>query len=84
MKTRRTVSALLTVVMLMTMVSFASAEAAYTQSPYLDGQSLPALEERLPAADDIMVENVADIGQYTDYITLMQGGSSKWGPGKPT
>ncbi len=84
MKTRRTVSALLAVVMLMTMVSFASAEAAYTQSPYLDGKDLPPLEERLPAAADIMVENVADIGQYTDFITLMQGGSSKWGPGKPT
>ena len=84
MKTRRTVSALLAVVMLMTMVSFAFAEAAYTQSPYLDGKDLPPLEERLPAAADIMVENVADIGQYTDFITLMQGGSSKWGPGKPT
>ena len=84
MKTRKIISALLAAVMLMTMVSFASAETAYTQSPYLDGQELPPVEERLPAAADVMVENVADIGQYTDFITLMQGGSSKWGPGKPT
>ncbi|MBQ7655047.1 MAG: hypothetical protein IJS41_00915, partial [Clostridia bacterium] len=84
MKTRKIISALLALVMLMTMASFASAEAAYTQSPYLDGQNLPAVEDRLPVASDIMVENVADIGQYTDSITLMQGGSSKWGPGKPT
>lgn len=85
MKTRKIISALLAIVMLASLVSFASAEAAtYTQSPYLDGQELPPVEERLPVASDIMVENVADIGQYTDYITLMQGGSSKWGPGKPT
>ncbi|MBR3106351.1 MAG: ABC transporter substrate-binding protein [Clostridia bacterium] len=84
MKTRKIISALLALVMLLTMASFASAESAYTQSPYLDGQDLPAVEDRLPAAFDIMVENVADIGQYTDSITLMQGGSSKWGPGKPT
>ena len=84
MKTRKIISALLAAVMLMTMVSFASAETAYTQSPYLDGQELPPVEERLPAAADVMVENVADVGQYTDFITLMQGGSSKWGPGKPT
>ncbi|MBR6184959.1 MAG: ABC transporter substrate-binding protein [Clostridia bacterium] len=86
MKTRRIISALLALVMLMSLASFASAEeaAAYTQSPYLDGQDLPAVAERLPIASDVMVEEVADIGQYTDYITLMQGGSSKWGPGKPT
>lgn len=84
MKTRKVISALLAIVMLLSLASFATAEGAYTQSPYLDGQDLPAVADRLPAEKDIMVENVADIGQYTDYITLMQGGSSKWGPGKPT
>ena len=83
MKTRKIVSVLLAAVMLMTLVSFASAEAVtFTQSPYLDGQDLPAVQDRLPI--DVMVENVAEVGQYTDYITLLQGGSSKWGPGKPT
>ena len=85
MKTRKTLSLLLAAMMLISLCSFAAAEApAYTQSPYLDGQDLPAVADRLPVASDIMVEDVADIGQYTDYITLMQGGSSKWGPGKPT
>ena len=84
MKTRKLISMFLAAVMLMSFMSFASAEApAYVQSPYLDGQELPAVEERLPDAADIMVENLADVGQYTDYITLAQGGS-KWGPGKPT
>ena len=85
MTMRKLVSVLLVAVMLLSMAVAASAEApAYTQSPYLDGQELPALEERLPVASDIMVEKVDAIGQYTDYITLLQGGSSKWGPGKPT
>ena len=83
MKTRKILSLLLAAVMLMSLASFASAEAAYTQSPYLDGQDLPAVADRLPAADDIMVEDLKDVGRYTDHITLAQGGS-KWGPGKPT
>ena len=85
MKTRKTVSLILSVMLLLQVVPFALSEpAAYTQSPYLDGQDLPPVAERLPAASDIMVEDVAEIGTYTDFITLMQGGSSKWGPGKPT
>ncbi len=84
MKTRKLVAALLTMVMLLSMASFVSAEApAYTQSPYLDGQDLPAVADRLPVASDVMVEDLAEVGQYTDYITIAQGGS-KWGPGKPT
>ena len=77
-------SLLLSLMLLFQVVPFATAEAAYTQSPYLDGQDLPPVAERLPAAADIMVEQVADLGEYTAAITLMQGGSSKWGPGKPT
>ncbi len=84
MKTRRTVSLLLALVMLMSLASFASAEAAYTQSPYLDGQDLPAVADRLPVASDVMVETVKEIGQYFEAINMLQGGSSKWGPGKPT
>ncbi|MBQ6256947.1 MAG: hypothetical protein IJJ60_10205, partial [Clostridia bacterium] len=75
MKTRKILSLLLAVMMLASLYTFAAAEApAYTQSPYLDGKDLPAVADRLPAAADVMVEDVADIGQYTDYITLMQGG----------
>ena len=84
MNTRRILSLLLTVAMLLSVISFASAEeAAYVQSPYLDGQDLPAVADRLPVASDIMVENPTDIGRYTAAITIAQG-SSKWGPGKPT
>ncbi|MBQ4452892.1 MAG: ABC transporter substrate-binding protein [Clostridia bacterium] len=85
MNTRKLVSVLLTLALLVSMMPLAFAEkTGYTQSPYLDGQDLPAVADRLPTASDVMVEDVAEIGQYTDYITLLQGGSSKWGPGKPT
>lgn len=85
MKTRRIVSWLLVAAMTLGMASFAAAEPAvtYTQSPALDGQELPALEERLPAAADIMVEKMDEIGQYTADFTLAQG-SSNWTTGKLT
>ena len=85
MKTRKILSVLLAMTLMVSMIPYAFAEGTttYTQSPCLDGQDLPAVADRLPIASDIMVEDVAEIGQYTDHMTLAQG-SSKWGPGKPT
>lgn len=80
---KKILSLVLALAMLLPLVSFASAEAAYTQSPYLDGQDLPAVADRLPVAADVMVEEMAEIGQYGGALTLLQA-DSKWGPGKPT
>ncbi|MBQ8202121.1 MAG: ABC transporter substrate-binding protein [Clostridia bacterium] len=82
---KRILSLALALLMLVGMIPMASAEtAAYTQSPYLDGKELPAVADRLPIASDVMVEEMKEIGQYGGALTLLQGGSSKWGPGKPT
>jgi len=80
---KKLISLALALLMLLSMIP-ASAEAkTYTQSPYLDGMDLPPVAERMPVADDIMVEEVAEIGQYGGTLVMSQG-SSKWGPGKPT
>lgn len=81
---KKLVSLVLALAMLLSMASFAAAESAYTQAPYLDGKDLPAVEERLPVAADVMVEEMESVGQYGGVLTMLQGGSSKWGPGKPT
>jgi len=84
---KKFLSLLLAVLLVLGSVSFSVAEEAtvtYTQSSYLDGQDLPAVEDRLPVASDIMVEDVAEVGKYFDSITMLQAGSSKWNPGKPT
>lgn len=79
---KKLVSLVLALLMLLGTMAFASAEAVtYTQSPYLDGQDLPPVAERLPK--DVMVEEMEEIGVYTDNLTMLQS-SSKWGPGKPT
>ena len=80
---KKLVSLALALLMLVGMIPFASAEAAYTQSPYFEGMDLPPVAERMPVAEDIMVEEVAEVGQYGGVLVMSQG-SSKWGPGKPT
>ena len=85
------------VAMLLGMCSFAVAEQApaYTESPVLAAKvqagELPPVAERLPVAADVMVENEVggetaayEVGQYFNHFTLLQSGTSKWGPGKPT
>ena len=80
---KKILSLVLALAVVLSMFSFASAETTYTQSPYLDGQDLPPVADRLPVASDVMVEEMAEIGQYGGALTMLQG-SSKWGPGKPT
>lgn len=80
-------AAILALVMLLGMMSFASADTALTEAPMLAQQvkvgALPAVENRMPAKADIMVEPIEDIGKYTSVMTLLQD-NSKWGPGKLT
>ncbi len=81
---RKAFALLMTLALLLGAVSFAGAEGvAYTQSPSLDGLDLPSVEERMPVAADIMVEEMDDIGQYTATFTLAQG-TSNWTTGKLT
>lgn len=72
----------LALVMLAGMTGLAAAEtAAYSEAPMLAEQvqagTLPAVEERLPVAQDIMVETGIEIGQYFDALTFTQD-ASKW------
>ena len=80
MNTKRIVSWLLALVMVLGMASFASAEG-YTQSPYLDGQDLPAVADRLPV--DVMVEDVKEIGQYFEAINSCRAAPRSGVPASP-
>lgn len=67
-----------------------NAAAALREAPMLQqlvqSGALPAVEERLPVKEDIMIEPVAqEIGQYGgDWKMAWQGIDDKWAVGKPT
>ncbi|MGN0995046.1 MAG: ABC transporter substrate-binding protein [Butyricicoccus sp.] len=44
--------------------------------------TLPALEERIPVADDVMIESVEELGNYGGSITIttLDNGRWNWGP----
>ena len=54
----------------------------FKQAPMLDSMSLPAVEERIPTAEDVMVENVASVGQYGGSIKMVLT-KAGWNTGKP-
>ena len=45
--------------------------------------SLPAVEERIPSAEGVMVENVEQVGSYGDENIKMVLTDAGWGTGKP-
>ena len=84
MKTGRICLLLAVLMVLVCTLCAAGAEGmTYSQSPYFDGMDLPAVEDRMPVASDIMVETMDEIGQYTSTFTQAQG-SSNWTTGKMT
>lgn len=51
----------------------------------VEAGNLPALEERLPVASDVMVETMDSIGAYGDHITMsFRGKDDQWFYGKIT
>lgn len=81
MTTRKLFAWLLCLSLLLSACTGALADG-YTQSPSVDA-GLPPVEERLPDPEDIMVETMDEIGQYTKDFSLAQG-SSNWTTGKLT
>ena len=62
--------------------SSAEVTGGFSQAPMLDAMSLPAVEERIPTAEDVMVENVASVGQYGGSIKMVLT-KAGWATGKP-
>lgn len=60
--------------------------SAFSEAPMLAEQvsagSLPTVEERIPSADDVMVEDVASVGQYGGSIKMALT-KAGWNTGKP-
>lgn len=69
-----------------TIVKDNNAKEAPALAKLVSEGKLPKLEERLPAAKDIMVEDVVDeIGEYGgDWKMPWNGVADKWGIGQPT
>ena len=78
---KKLISLALALLMVLSMIP-ASAEATYTQSPYLDGMDLPPVAERLPL--EPMVEDAAylEIGTYGGELKRAAD-TGNWGNGKP-
>lgn len=61
--------------------------SAFSEAPMLAAMvsagTLPAVEDRIPTAADVMVENVASVGNYGDKNIQMAMTSAGWGTGKP-
>lgn len=61
--------------------------SAYSEAPMLADQvasgALPAVEDRIPTADDVMVEVVDEVGQYGGAISMSLNGKAGWNTGKP-
>lgn len=84
---KRILSLALSVIMLFSMASFSLAETTYTEAASsaekVSAGTLPAIADRLPKAEDIMVETGIEVGKYFDSITFAQS-TSKWYPEKIT
>ncbi len=80
---KKWLSAILATIMILSMIP-AFAETTYSESPVLADKvasgAIPAVADRLPAAEDIMVETGIEVGKYFADMTFAQGGS-KWYPG---
>jgi len=72
----------LALLMLVGMIPFASAEAAYTQAPYWDGKDLPAVADRLPVEPMVEDADYLEIGTYGGELKRSAGGGN-WDAGKP-
>ncbi len=79
---KRFLSLALSLLMILSMIPLASAEAAYTQAPMLDGLDLPPVAERISA--EPMVENAPylTIGTYGGELKR-SADQGNWGAGKP-
>ena len=80
---KKLVSLALALLMLVGMIPFASAEAAYTEAPYWADANLPPVAERMPV--EPMVEDAAylEIGTYGGNINVRSVGGS-WDLSRPT
>lgn len=72
----------LALLMVMGMISLASAETAYKQAPYWDDKGLPAVEERLPVEPMVEDADYLVIGTYGGELRRSAGGGN-WDAGKP-
>ena len=61
--------------------------SAFSEAPMLASMvsagTLPAVEDRIPTAADVMVENVASVGNYGDKNIQMTLSKAGWNTGKP-
>ncbi len=78
---KKLISLALALLMLVGMIP-ASAEAAYTQAPMLDGMDLPAVADRLPVEPMVEDAEYLTIGAYGGELKR-SAGSGNWGAGKP-
>ena len=79
---KKLVSLALALIMLVGMIPFASAEAAYTEAPYWAGANLPPVAERLPVEPMVEDADYLEIGVYGGELRS-SADTGNWNAGKP-
>ena len=79
---KKLVSLALALLMLVGMIPFASAEAAYTEAPYWAGANLPPVAERLPVEPMVEDADYLEIGVYGGELRR-SADTGNWNAGKP-
>ncbi|MBE5797270.1 MAG: ABC transporter substrate-binding protein, partial [Clostridiales bacterium] len=79
---KKLVSLALALLMLVGMIPFASAEAAYTEAPYWADKGLPAVADRLPVEPMVEDADYLTIGTYGGELRR-SANTGNWNAGKP-